>query len=167
MPIRVFTVPYDPAQRRFVDDELADALQGCRVLSLAEHAFTVDGGPLLALTVRYEAPPAAPGAGRPAAPPQERGADSVADVDQPLFEALRAWRNARARRDGRPAYVLFTNAQLVEVATRRPTTRAELQAIDGIGEARVQGYADEVLGLVARTPRGAPAAEGGDVQQPG
>ena len=58
-------------------------------------------------------------------------------------------RNGRAKVDGRPAYVLFTNAQLAEIALQRPATRAALKALDGVGEARVRHYADEVLGLVA------------------
>ena len=114
---------------------------------------------MLAVTVRFDLPPPPPGtASRPAAP-RSQPQDALADVDKQLFEALRSWRNARAKKDGRPAYVLFTNAQLVEIATRRPGTKAALQAIDGIGDARVEGYGDDVLAVVAKVPKGAGSGE--------
>jgi superfamily II DNA helicase RecQ len=159
MPVRVFTVSFDPAQGRFDDAAMVAALEGCRVLSLSDHAFTVDGTPVLALTVRFEPPPPPPGTAAKPSAPRNRPQDALADVDKPLFEALRTWRNTRAKKDGRPAYVLFTNAQLTEIATRRPSTKAALQAIDGIGDARVEGYGDDVLAVVAKVPRGAAAAE--------
>jgi superfamily II DNA helicase RecQ len=46
----------------------------------------------------------------------------VALEHQALFNALKKWRNDCARRDGKPAYVLFTNAQLAHMAQQRPTT---------------------------------------------
>ena len=159
MPVRVFTVLFDPSQGRFDDDELVSALDGCRVLSLSDHAFTVDSTPVLAVTVRFDLPPPPPGTpARPKAP-RDRPQDALADVDKQLFEALRSWRNTRAKKDGRPAYVLFTNAQLVDIATRRPATKAALQAIDGIGDARVEGYGDDVLAVVAKVPKGAGSGE--------
>ncbi len=54
-------------------------------------------------------------------PATERDAAlAVPEADRALFAALRRWRNERAKRDGRPAYVLFRNAQL---AVRRPRGR--------------------------------------------
>ena len=71
-----------------------------------------------------------------------------------VFEALRRWRNERAKRDGRPPYVLFTNSQLVSIARTRPDTKAGLEAIPGVGEARIRDYADDLLALL-RTARDA------------
>ena len=142
MPVRVFTVPFDPGQGRFDDDAMVEALEGCRVLSLSDHAFTIDGTPVLALTVRFEPPPPPPGTASKPAAPRNRPQDALADVDQQLFEALRSWRNARAKKDGRPAYVLFTNAQLVEIATRRPATWTSRGCTKRIeGRARAERWA--------------------------
>ena len=152
MSVRVITVPYDPAARRFDDDALVAHLDGLRLVSLADHAFVIDGVPTLALVVRTEPqrPQRAPDRKEEARPQ-----DALSPQSRVLFEALRSWRNARAKRDGRPAYVLFTNAQLGTIAAVRPTTRAELHAIEGIGDARVRDYADAVLQLVAASPEGA------------
>jgi ATP-dependent DNA helicase RecQ len=67
----------------------------------------------------------------------------------PLFEQLRAWRGAAAREQGVPAYVIFHDATLREIATRRPRTLAELGQISGIGEAKLARHGQAVLDTLA------------------
>lgn len=67
----------------------------------------------------------------------------------PVFEALRAWRAATAREQGVPAYVVFHDATLRDIATRLPTTVAELATIGGVGEAKLTKYAEGVLAALA------------------
>lgn len=67
----------------------------------------------------------------------------------PVFEALRAWRAATAREQGVPAYVVFHDATLREIATVLPTTVAELATVGGVGEAKLTKYAEGVLGALA------------------
>ena len=62
-----------------------------------------------------------------------------------MFERLRAWRAATAKEQGLPAYVIFHDATLREIAGRQPTTLAELGAISGIGEAKLARYGEQVL----------------------
>ncbi|MFS0703125.1 HRDC domain-containing protein, partial [Cellulomonas sp. 179-A 9B4 NHS] len=69
--------------------------------------------------------------------------------DVSAFEALRAWRAGAAKEQGVPAYVVFHDATLREIATRRPTTRAELGTIGGVGAAKLDRYADGVLATIA------------------
>ena len=67
----------------------------------------------------------------------------------PVFERLRAWRGAAASEQGVPAYVIFHDATLREIATRRPTTLAELGRINGIGEAKLARHGEAVLDTLA------------------
>ena len=60
------------------------------------------------------------------------------------FEALKTWRLERSRADDVPAYIVFSNATLVELATHRPTTDQELLATPGIGPAKLAAYGDEI-----------------------
>ena len=62
-----------------------------------------------------------------------------------VFEALRSWRLERARSDGVPPYVVFHDRTLAEIARQRPRTRTGLFAIDGVGPAKLERYADEIL----------------------
>lgn len=66
------------------------------------------------------------------------------------FEVLKEWRLRRARTDDVPAYVIFHNATLEEIAGRRPRTLAELAAVPGVGPAKLERYGDEVLEVLER-----------------
>jgi len=73
------------------------------------------------------------------------------EPDDPLYTALKRWRFARAAADEQPAYVVFHNATLAEIAARRPRDVHELGAVPGVGPAKLARYASEVLALVARS----------------
>ncbi len=63
----------------------------------------------------------------------------------PVFERLRAWRGATAKEQGVPAYVVFHDATLREIATRAPATLAELGTVSGVGENKLARYGEGVL----------------------
>ena len=163
---RVFTLRLDAERRALDDSELAAFLDGHDALSVAHHPLLVDGEPALAVVVtwrgaaRADRAPLAVPRGRPLPPAEPI---DLSDADRALFEVLRSWRNERARRDGRPAYVMFTNAQLAEVARTRPRTLAALREVPGIGEARAASFGEEVLAVVAgaSAPEFADGARGG------
>ncbi|MFB7106648.1 DNA helicase RecQ [Streptomyces hydrogenans] len=67
----------------------------------------------------------------------------------PVFEALRAWRAATAREQGVPAYVVFHDATLREIATGLPRSVAELGTVGGVGEAKLAKYGEGVLEALA------------------
>ncbi|WP_222932703.1 DNA helicase RecQ [Nocardia yunnanensis] len=69
--------------------------------------------------------------------------------DTGLFEKLRAWRAATAKEQGVPAYVVFHDATLREIATRKPTSMSDLAGISGIGENKRAKYGEGVLEVVA------------------
>ncbi|MEU4832993.1 DNA helicase RecQ [Streptosporangium sp. NPDC023615] len=72
-----------------------------------------------------------------------------------VFELLRAWRGATAKEQGVPAYVIFHDATLREIATRMPTSLEELGEISGIGENKLAKYGDQVLETLAGAGGGA------------
>jgi DNA helicase II / ATP-dependent DNA helicase PcrA len=67
----------------------------------------------------------------------------------PLFDRLKQWRKRRATTDGVPAYVVFHDRTLAEIARLQPRDWADLASISGVGPAKLERYADEVLALVA------------------
>ncbi|MEU9447199.1 DNA helicase RecQ [Streptomyces sp. NPDC048277] len=81
----------------------------------------------------------------------------------PAFEALRAWRAEQAREHGVPAYVIFHDATLREIVSRRPESIAELATVGGVGEKKLMTYGEgvlEVLASLKAPPSPAPAAAG-------
>ncbi len=67
----------------------------------------------------------------------------------PLLDRLKEWRRRRASTDGVPAYVVFHDATLAQIADRRPGDWADLAAISGVGPTKLERYGDEVLEIVA------------------
>jgi DNA helicase-2/ATP-dependent DNA helicase PcrA len=84
------------------------------------------------------------------------GAALPEDADQELFSRLRAWRAARAESQKVPAYVVFTDSTLAELAIRQPTDVPSLVAVPGIGQSKLDRYGEDVLAIV----RGEPAPSG-------
>lgn len=76
-----------------------------------------------------------------------------AGVDDPVFELLRSWRRERALGDGVPAYVVFADATLREIAALRPGSPGELAGVTGVGPAKLERYGDEVLRLISDASR--------------
>jgi superfamily II DNA helicase RecQ len=72
----------------------------------------------------------------------------VAEADVPLHDALVEWRRSLSRAANVPAYVIFSNATIAEIASARPRTRRELLALGGVGPVKVERYGDAVLALV-------------------
>jgi DNA helicase-2/ATP-dependent DNA helicase PcrA len=75
--------------------------------------------------------------------------DPVAQAS-PGLDVLRAWRSERAKADEVPAYVVFHNTTLAEIAARRPRTLAELADVPGVGPAKLERYGEDVLAALTR-----------------
>jgi ATP-dependent DNA helicase RecQ len=65
-----------------------------------------------------------------------------------LFERLRAWRGGVAKEQGVPAYVVFNDATMREIAMKEPATLEELGQVSGIGENKLARYGQSVLDLL-------------------
>lgn len=88
-----------------------------------------------------------PSRSRSAAPRVEQ-ADLSGDAVS-IFERLRSWRAQTAQEQGVPAYVVFHDATLRQIATEVPTTLSELGGISGIGENKLAKYGQPLLDALA------------------
>jgi DNA helicase II / ATP-dependent DNA helicase PcrA len=68
-----------------------------------------------------------------------------------LFDRLKEWRRKRAQSDDVPAYVVFHDRTLAEIAARKPEDRTDLATISGVGPAKLERYADEILEIVGKS----------------
>ncbi|MER6105341.1 DNA helicase RecQ [Streptomyces sp. NPDC001832] len=84
----------------------------------------------------------------------------------PVFEALRAWRGAQAKEQGVPAYVIFHDATLREIATVRPDSVSALAGISGLGEKKLATYGEGVLEVLASFQDAAAGPEPGPAVAP-
>ncbi|MDA0637087.1 DNA helicase RecQ [Nonomuraea sp. MCN248] len=90
-------------------------------------------------------------AAKPAATPKSRQAAELPAEAAPVFERLRAWRAAMAKEQGVPAYVIFHDATLREIATLGPSSLEELGTVSGVGENKLAKYGEQVLAALAES----------------
>ena len=69
----------------------------------------------------------------------------VDDADAVLLDSLKALRTRLARAQNVPAYVVFSDRTLAELATHRPTTPGAMREIHGVGDAKLERYGDAFL----------------------
>ena len=75
---------------------------------------------------------------------------AIAPVHGELFERLRRLRKVIADQRNVPAYVVFSDATLLEIAARKPRTAPELLEISGVGPKKLATYGAEFLALLSR-----------------
>ena len=76
---------------------------------------------------------------------KKKAAVDLSPEATPIFERLRAWRAGVAKEQGVPAYVIFHDATLRQIATDLPSTLAELGTISGVGENKLAKYGESLL----------------------
>ena len=79
--------------------------------------------------------------------------EAVVDYDREIFEALKKWRREKAGTLGVPAYLVFPDKTLQELAHVLPESPADLLNIRGIGPAKAQRFGDEALAVIAQRRR--------------
>ncbi|MEU6818256.1 DNA helicase RecQ [Streptomyces sp. NPDC046860] len=95
--------------------------------------------------------PKRPAASRSSGRGERKGKTAAAELPAelvPVFEALRAWRAEQAKEQGVPAYVIFHDATLREIASSRPASVRELGTLNGVGEKKLATYGEGVLAVL-------------------
>jgi len=72
----------------------------------------------------------------------------VSDEDAPLLSALKAKRRALAEQQKAPAYIVFNDKTLIEMAERRPTTLDEMASVSGVGAKKLESYGQAFLSVI-------------------
>jgi ATP-dependent DNA helicase RecQ len=67
------------------------------------------------------------------------------DYDLAAFEKLRTWRMQTAREKGLPAYMIFSDATLQNIAAYKPSSLSGLRGISGVGDKKLSLYGEELL----------------------
>lgn len=85
---------------------------------------------------------------------KRRASDLAADADLPeadtkLLTELRALRLSFAKERGVPAYVVFTDRTLVDMARRKPVTIDEFAEVHGVGAAKLRDFAEPFLKTIS------------------
>lgn len=114
-------------------------------LRLTEAARPVLRGETLLMLRRYQKPVRQR---RAATAPGSYTEPGLSSAQQALFERLRWWRMETARAHNVPAYVIFHDATLREIARAMPVSLEALQQVSGVGEKKLESYGEAITRLV-------------------
>ncbi len=115
-------------------------------LRLTEAARPVLRGETVLMLRRYQKPVRQR---RAATAPGSYTEASLSSAQQALFERLRWWRMETARAHNVPAYVIFHDATLREIARAMPVSLDALRQVSGVGEKKLESYGEEITRLVS------------------
>ena len=85
---------------------------------------------------------------REAAKPKSFAGGELTGGEQAIFDKLRWWRVETARAHNVPAYVIFVDATLREIARAKPTSLDQLRGLPGVGEKKLATYGEEIVALI-------------------
>ncbi|MDZ7779934.1 MAG: ATP-dependent DNA helicase RecQ [Gemmatimonadota bacterium] len=123
-----------------------DVCTGETVADTAQAAMAEQGEPVSSAGRSARSRPSRGARGGPSARPDM----ALSEGDASLFERLRELRRALAERQGVPAYVVFNDRALREMAARRPRTPEELLQVPGVGDVKLERYGAAFLEEIAR-----------------
>lgn len=156
MPFRFFVIPVRQASAG--EEELNRFLRGHRVLSVDRRWVDQGTESFWSFCIDYletgqasSAPPG--GAG------ESRGKVDYREILKPeeftLFAKLRTLRQEIAKDEAVPVYMIFTNEQLAQMVRTGSRSKADLEKIAGVGDARIQKYGEQFLACVTAHRDGA------------
>lgn len=149
MLIKIFCLPFDSVQSSFKETEVRDFFKDKQVVSVNDYFFTRNDIPYLTLVFKYlsQPPDETARVASTSSKKNESWKNLLSESDMGLFQLLRDWRSQKCRKEGVPPYVLFNNTQLAEIVKLRPQSHSDLSKVEGIGDAKIKKYADEILAI--------------------
>jgi superfamily II DNA helicase RecQ len=164
MLVKILTLTFNSAYGGFDDTAVQEFLKDKEAGEIKSYFFIRNEIPYLTLVIQYyplrqELDPKL----KPQGMRSEAWRQELTEMDMGLFNILRNWRSERARKEGLPPYVLFTNRQLTQLVKTRPQSLAALSAIESFGQSRVDKYGREILAItridLSSHQNGAPSEE--------
>ena len=76
-------------------------------------------------------------------------AGGMGPVNDLVYEALRTWRREVSKQHGVPAYTVFHDSTLRELASARPQSLQQLRAISGVGATKLERYGEALLSILS------------------
>jgi superfamily II DNA helicase RecQ len=161
LKLKVITLRFLESAGGFDDGPLQAFTADKEVIDFSEHFFVHEKTPYLTLVLAYRLA-VDDRSRRPLSRPDPRR--ELAEDEKQAYDALKAWRAARARAEGIPPYMIASNKQLAQMIKLKSASRTALMRIEGIGEAKAAKYADDILAILEKhliaSPAAAPEGDG-------
>jgi superfamily II DNA helicase RecQ len=150
MALRFFAIPVRAAHQ--LEAELNGFLSAHRILAVDRKFVEVGENSFWAICVDYlpSESPSSAGSSAFGKKPRIDYREILPPQEFAIFIQLRELRKQVAQAEAVPVYTIFTNDQLAEMVRRKVKTNSDLQAIEGVGEARVGKYGPQFLAALEK-----------------
>lgn len=144
MPFKVISIPISGDAA--ANEELNEFLRSHKILYVERQLVQTAGGAAWAFCIEYLEDLS----------PQNKGKEKVdyrQILDQESFKrylTLRDWRREVAEKENVPAFAIFTNDELAELAKFKNLTPADMKSVKGIGEKKVEKYGQQILEVLKK-----------------
>lgn len=146
MQYKFFSIPaFDGEQET---QALNQFLHHQRILTVTREFISDANNPYWFLAIEYMSGSTPSGSEQKSTKKRIDYKEQLSPEDFVLYVKLREWRKLRAEQEGVPVYTIFTNEQLAKIATEHIISREALAHLDGVGEGRVNKYAEAVIDMV-------------------
>lgn len=153
MPYKTFVIPVrDPSSS---EAELNDFLRSHRILTTERRWVDMGMDSYWCILVDYLEGSPPKGANSASTKRRIDYREVLNEEDFSVFAQLRNLRKTMATEDDVALYNVFTNEQLAQIVQGRVRTKADLQRIDGIGQARIEKYGERLLDFLNTLLKGA------------
>jgi len=139
MPIRIFTIPFDPEKELFSDEDLSQFLLNKYVKKLQSEFFQINDRAFWTVFIEYEAVVSS----------EKPASDDLNEAEQLLMKRLKEWRKDKAEKEGIPVFIIATNKQFIDVIKRAPRNLEALRDIHGFGKKKIDRYGGEIVKIIA------------------
>ncbi len=143
MACKFFIVPIRDSEA--AEAELNAFLQSHKVLDVERRWVDQGANSFWSLCIDYLDPAAAGSSRRTSRRSSVDYREVLSDEDFAVFAKLRDLRKEIAQAEGVPVYAVFNNEQLAKMVQNKARTKADLEAIAGVGDARIEKYGARFL----------------------
>lgn len=144
MQVKIITLKFDPLHGGFNDEVVQAFTKDKEIVSIKDYFFLKNEVPYLTLMIQYAWIPNGFSSEK-FQTRQDEWKSMLNEADLGLYDLLRNWRLKRSQKEGVPPYVLFSNVQFAKIVKSRPQSLTDLAKIDGVGQAKVDKYGNEIL----------------------
>ena len=131
------------------ESEMNRFLRSVRIINIYREFVPQDGNSFWSIAIEYQPnEESGEAAGKWKGKSKIDYREVLSPEDFSIFAKLREWRKEASHQAGIPLYSIFTNEQLAKIAENRVTSKSGLQKIDGVGEARVKKYGEDIAKIV-------------------
>jgi superfamily II DNA helicase RecQ len=142
--VKVLTVGFDRVKESFDSSFLDDFLKNVHLVTSSEYFFCEGSKHYISFVIKYEL------TGHSMASLKKSDfKQQLSEQSAGVFALLKDWRFQKAKSEGVPPYVVFSNNQLFAIANSRPQSLTDLAKINGVGESKLKKYGECVLRITS------------------